>query len=174
AGFDRGFVSVGWKWTRGQNSQVLSTMIADPSTHKIVLVRRNRIKTFVSERIAQQTQQWEAYDANRLVTPPKVHIRLGELEQHIQQNEDFYHQLESALTRHGQHYLRLAYESLCDRATHRQLLEFLQVGDPKTPLAATSVKQNTTDLRQAIDNYDELLDQLATSSLSAELIDLHN
>ena len=78
---------VGFKWTRGQNEQVLAHVLGDASIKKIVLRRRNRVKTYVSEMIAKQTEQWEVYRQHELVLPrPRVTIDHHALLQHIDHN----------------------------------------------------------------------------------------
>ncbi len=69
---------VGFKWTRGQNQDVLKSVVEDTGVKKIVLRRRNRIKTYVSERIAQETQQWEVYSRQELTMPrPRIQVDTG-------------------------------------------------------------------------------------------------
>src|SRR5436190_16183182 len=43
---------IGFKLNRGQNQEVFRNVVADDKIQKLVLVRKNRIKTFVSEQIA--------------------------------------------------------------------------------------------------------------------------
>lgn len=42
--------AVGFKWTRGQCTRVLEYVLQNKNIKKIILQRKNRIKTFVSER----------------------------------------------------------------------------------------------------------------------------
>ena len=85
-------LSVGFKWTRGQNDSRLTACLDDSNVKKIVLKRRNRIKTFISEKIAQRTQQWEVYSQPELIWPrPQVTVDRDELFDHISLNNQFYH-----------------------------------------------------------------------------------
>ncbi len=89
---------VGFKWTRGQNEDVLKSVVEDTGVKKIVLRRRNRIKTYVSEKIAQETQQWEVYSRHELTMPrPRIHVDAEELLQHIAINQHFYAELSADL-----------------------------------------------------------------------------
>jgi hypothetical protein len=163
---------VGFKWTRGQNLDVFKHVVEDDGVRKIVLRRRNRIKTYVSEKIAQATDQWEVYSRSELVMPrPRVHVQLVELRHHIEQNEHFYSDLSAALALSNQPHLKLEFETLFDRNVQVQLFQFLEVSSPEIPPVVGSVKQNSSDLRDSIANFDELSASLADSELRMELMD---
>jgi LPS sulfotransferase NodH len=163
--------SVGFKWTRGQNVKVLKHVVSDAGVRKIVLRRRNRIKTFVSEKIAQNTEQWEVYSPNELVMPrPSIRVDPKELLDHIRLNQRFYEELTADLKHHGQPYLEVDYETLWEGSVPKQMLSFLDVS-PHVPLTAASVKQNSTDLRNSVLNFDELVRLLPDDELKSELRD---
>lgn len=164
---------VGFKWTRGQDECVLETVCKDPGVKKIVLRRRNRIKTFVSERIAQRTNQWEVYSEQDLLLPrPRIRVDVDDLLQHIANNESFYAGMMAWMTSPPQPCLEMEYESIFDPQVQDQVFRFLGVCPPETPPVAGSVKQNPTDLRDAIANFDELCSQLTDPELVGELADL--
>ena len=163
---------VGFKWTRGQNEEVLDSVVSNTDVKKIVLRRRNRIKTYVSDLIAQETRQWEVYSEGELALPrPRIHVDPAELSEHIAGNARFYDELSLELSRQNQPHLNVEYETLFERNTHSRLLEFLEIAAPHPKLAAASVKQNPTDLRETIANFDELAARLPDDELIAELRD---
>lgn len=163
---------VGFKWTRGQNQDVLNNVVEDGSIKKIVLRRRNRIKTYVSELIAQETQQWEVYSQHELALPrPRIHVDASQLNDHIAINQHFYADLSTRLLRYSQPSLEVDFETLFDPNIQSRLLEFLAVTSPELALTAASVKQNPTNLSETIANFDELADELAGGELLAELYD---
>ncbi len=162
----------GFKWTRGQNRTVLNRVVTDAGVRKIVLYRRNRIKTYVSETIAEETGQWEVYARRDLMMPrPRIHVDVEQLLQHIEINQQFYADLQTQLSRLRQPCLKIDYETLFDRHVQQGLLEFLSVSEPQRPLAAASVKQNSTDLRDVIANFAELDLCLSGKALHEELHD---
>ncbi|MCA9263649.1 MAG: hypothetical protein KDA60_07355, partial [Planctomycetales bacterium] len=166
-----GFRCVGFKWTRGQSTIVLDHVSREVETTKIVLRRRNRVKTYVSAEIAQLTRQWEVYHQQELVQPrPRVVIDEAKLVQHIRENERYYSDLIGVLDTSHQPWMELVYEDLFENNVQQQLLQFLQVAPQK--LDAASVKQNPTDLRESIANFSELSRRLAGSDLEAELHEL--
>lgn len=163
---------VGFKWTRGQSQDVLRAVVEDTGINKIVLRRLNRIKTFVSERIAQLTEQWEVYSRQELMVPrPRINVDVEDLIGHIAENERFYDDLSGSLERENQPRMEVCYETLFDRPVQIKLFEFLGVASPGTPPVAESVKQNPNDLRETIANFSQLAEQLPSDDMTAELFD---
>ncbi|MCA9184298.1 MAG: hypothetical protein R3E01_25875 [Pirellulaceae bacterium] len=164
---------VGFKWTRGQSPEVLHHVLHDRAIVKIVLRRRNRIKTYVSAEIAKATAQWEVYDAADLSQPrPKVTIRDQDLRAHIADNERMHAEIDHVLNHTRQSSVLAFYEDLFRPAIHHQLLVALGVQDAECALSASSVKQNSTDLRYSVANFAELAVTLAGSDLETELFDV--
>lgn len=166
-------MAVGFKWTRGQEQRVLSSVLKDAGVKKIILRRRNRIKTYVSERIAQATHQWEVYSPQDLMLPrPRIEVDDADLREHIASNEHFYAEIMDTLARPSQPHLLLDYETLLQREVQVRIFEFLEVASPQTPPVPGSVKQNPSDLRETIANFAELSSRLTGSELITELYDL--
>jgi LPS sulfotransferase NodH len=163
---------VGFKMTRGQDPTVLAALLADTNVRMIVLRRANRLKTYVSELCAEATGQWEVYDRAAL-TPSRRRVRVDRraLDRSIAQNETFYASIEAGLESFGSAALGVTYERLHRDDEHRRMLAFLGVPAEDAALTAGSVKQNSCDLRDLIENYDELARELVGTDLAAELAD---
>ena len=163
---------VGFKMTRGQDPQVLGACLADAKVRVIVLRRANRMKTFVSELRAQLTKRWEVYDpADIDATCPRVHVDAHALEAHVAQNEAFHAELDAALARSASPVLRVTYERLFDTDEQQRTLAFLGLRADGVMLNPASVKQNSCDLRDLVENHDELSHELAGTAFAAELAD---
>jgi LPS sulfotransferase NodH len=170
-----GFPCIGFKYGLGHDPVVLQALLEDRGVRKIVLRRRNRIKTFVSELIAFKTGQWEVYRQGELIRDrPKVHVDLAELRQHIARNEEYFQGIDQFLQSSGQPCLRVWYEDLFADAVRLDLLRFLGVTPSLGNLSITSVKQNPKDLRELIANIAEVQSALAGSDLAGELVDVGN
>jgi hypothetical protein len=164
---------VGFKLTCGQAERVLSHVLADRSVRKIVLRRRNRVKAYVSERIAEQLDQWEVYDERQLdPVRPRVEVDADQLRSHVAENERFYRGVESRLGDTGQGCLRIDYEELGTPGERARLLRFLDLEREGVFLEARSVKQNPRDLREVVANFDDLAEALEGDPLRKELFDL--
>ncbi len=167
----RGHDCVGWKLTRGQAEGALDQILEDATTLKIVLRRRNRIRTLVSERIAQQTGRWEMYsEAEVAPEPTGVRITHSELQLHATGNEQFYDSILRILAANGQAPLEVEYETLLTPPCQQRLLSFLRVAPIATTLRPASVRQNPWSLRRLVSNYDELEVALRGSSFHDELV----
>jgi hypothetical protein len=144
---DLGHTHVGFKMTHRQNEAVLDAVLRDTDVRKIVLRRKNRVRTFVSKRISEELDQWEVYGEAELGSErPRVRV------------DD---------TR--QPFLRVSYERLADHDERTRALDFL--GLPDATLRARSVRQNPAPLRELVTNYGELESALAGTALAADLDD---
>jgi LPS sulfotransferase NodH len=169
---DLGHSRVGFKMTLRQNEAVFDAVLHDPGVRKIILHRRNRVKTYVSWLIAQQTGQWEVYRKADVVSDrPKVRVEAAAFYDHLARNDEYYAQIERTLDETGQQALNTDYERLFGDDELRRILSFLEVGLDTADWrsAATSVRQNPIDLRQLICNFEDLESAWGESPLGREL-----
>jgi LPS sulfotransferase NodH len=160
---------VGFKMTRGQEGDVMDAVLDDPGVKKITLRRENRIRTYVSEQIAERLDQWEVYDERDLAGPrPRIEVDCGDLARHVSLNEGFYAMISSRLQRSRQDGLEVHYERLFDSGEQHRILDYLGV-EAASGLVAHSVRQNSEHLSDLIANYDQLRDALAGSDLALDL-----
>ncbi|HEX8282873.1 MAG TPA: Stf0 family sulfotransferase [Pyrinomonadaceae bacterium] len=163
---------VGFKINRGQNEAAFRHVLADKGVSKIVLVRRNRVKTFVSEMIAEKTGQWESYGRADGARPVgQLDVDAQALRRHVAVNRDYYARVRDALQSSGQQYLQVTYENLKGEAEWRDILRFLGVAVTAHALKPATRKQNPGHLRDLISNYEQLEAALVGSELEAELRD---
>jgi LPS sulfotransferase NodH len=166
---------VGFKMTRGQDAAVMQGLINDSGVLKILLQRRNRLKTFISEELARQSDQWEVYSKHELVTEtPRLHVDIKAFWAHCELNESYYKDIEHALQVGGQTWTETAYEDILNEREQVRLLEFLSVESTESTLRQASVKQSDRDLRTHIENFHELERAFEGSDYLAELYDYEN
>ena len=171
----RGASCVGFKMTRGQHEEVMHGLIGDSDVRKILLHRRNRLKTYVSEQIAMRTDRWEVYSRKDLATDvPRINVDIESFMAHCDQNERFYRSIETALRSGEQPWIRTFYEGLHDVDEHIRLLEFIGVQATQTRLTDASIKQSDRDLRSHIQNFRELERRFRGTEYLAELHDDEN
>lgn len=162
---------VGFKMTIGQAEPLMERLLHDFRIKKIVLRRRNRLKTLVSELIAEKTDQWELYCQRGKIQPPKVRVEIGQLLDHAAGNEKFYDRVLRSLESSKQPHIILEYEALDSRPEQERILHFLGVNSARFRLAPASVKQTPTDLRMVISNFSELDSALSGTEYQRELHD---
>lgn len=160
----RGAQAVGFKMTPDQAPEVLAHVLADTGIAKIVLRRQNALRRLVSERIADATGRWEAYDDAPPLVRPRVHVDADELAAHAARVEAFHAGIDAALLRSDQVALSLRYEYLFDVDEQARLLAFL--GLSPHPLRTRSVHQNPEPLDRLIENAPALRRALAGTPLA--------
>ena len=171
----QGASCVGFKMTRGQDATVMQGLIEDSGVLKILLTRRNRLKTFVSEQIARQTDRWDVYAGDSLATSTStLHVDVESFKAHCELNERFYQDIRHALQAGQQPWIETAYEEILAAPEHVRLLEFLGVETTDARLAQSSIKQSDSDLRTHIENFRELELAFQGSEYLAELYDYEN
>jgi LPS sulfotransferase NodH len=167
--YNGGKRAVGFKFNSGENETAAGAVIDDRAVHKILLSRRNRIKTYVSERIAEETGRWESYGDAPREPLHRVRVEPQALLEHIERNERYYAALRQALG--TQRWLEVDYESICTNGPNggiARLLDFLGAAAGE-PLRAASTKRNPDDLRALVSNFDELEVALSGTALENEL-----
>ncbi len=167
--------AVGFKVTREQPAAVFETVFADAGIRVLVLRRRHRLRTYLSERLAEETGRWESYldhpgdRAPRTASGlPPVAITATGLAAHAARNERYYAWLAERLRAAGHAVLTTTYEELPRLAEQRRILRFLGV-DPGRRLVAGTSKQGPRALREAISNFDTLSRDLEGGPFAAEL-----
>jgi len=169
-----GHKAVGFKLNLGQPEFVFSEVIQDPDTRKIILSRRNRIRSFLSEMIAEKTNVWESYpDSRRMAAPGPQRVEVTDLSRQVVRNRNYYRSLRQRIDAAGQSALELEYEYLAERETHRRILRFLDV-DPGPELTAETARMNRGSLRSLISNFEQLEQELAGTELQQDLANGEN
>jgi hypothetical protein len=168
---DEGCRSVGFKLCWKQNEAVFNAVLADPEIRKIVLKRKNRIKSFVSLLLARQTGEWVIYDDVAAPGPrPRVHVDEEELLRHIAFNDAYYAEIESAIQQPGHLGHVLHYEDLFSVASLCGTLRFLGVAEPNPEiLAGQTWKLSSTSLRDLVESFESLEHALRGTPLEEEL-----
>jgi LPS sulfotransferase NodH len=163
--------SVGFKLCWKQNEAIFYEVLADSQIRKIVLKRRNRIKAFVSLLLARQTGEWVIYDdAAAPGARPKVHVNKAELQKHIEFNDAYYAEIESAIQQPGHRGHITYYEDLFSETNLCAMLKFLDVGKSNPALLSGQTwKLSSTCLPDLVENFDSLESSLRGTALEEEL-----
>jgi LPS sulfotransferase NodH len=163
---------IGFKLCWRQHEIAYRAVLEDTNVRKIVLKRRNRVKTFVSLLRARQTGEWVIYDDDSAAQPqnPRLHVAHAELMENIEFNEQYYAEIEAALKQTGQRHLTLFYEDLSSETALADALDFLGVSRPDPRLLQGCTRRlMTPPLREIVSNFDELNAALSGTSLQTEL-----
>lgn len=163
---DRGHKVVGFKMTHRQQPQVFNNVCADPDIHKIVLKRRNALRTHVSYLLAERSGIWEDYrDIDITVPPVPVAVDYQKLKAAIDFNKRYYADLDAIIR--GPR-TNVTYEELFDADTQQRLLNALNLRNHS--LRAQSRRQNPQPLSELISNKEWLTQQLSRSQTDRYLL----
>lgn len=164
---------VGFKFTHRQNETVYRRLLADPGIAKIVLRRKNRMKTYVSQKISERLSEWEVYRRQDLIqTRPRVTIDPRLFLQRVAFDDAYYAEIREAMRAGGQSWIEVLYEELFSLDTQHRVVQFLGLEPAANGLKIGSIKQNACDLRDLIANYDELCRYFADTEFETELLDV--
>jgi LPS sulfotransferase NodH len=161
-------VAIGFKMNRDENDAAADALLSDPGIRKILLKRRNRVRTYVSEEIARLTGVWESYDEPGEAAIPPLRIEADDLMRHAALNAAYYAALESSLRATGQDWLETDYEALADRSEIARILAFLGI-EARSALPAASYKRGPADLGTVVGNLEELAGALHGTALLDDL-----
>lgn len=160
--------AIGFKMNRDENVEAANALLRDPGVLKILLKRRNRVRTYVSEEIARRTGVWETYDERAGTEIPALHVEAGDLIRHSDLNAAYYAAIESSLGATGQAWLETDYEALANLDEMARILAFLGV-EAGSALPAASYKRGPADLGAVVENFDELAGALEGTALLEDL-----
>ena len=169
------FRAVGFKLNIHGPPEVQAAVLEDPAVLKIVLERRSRIRSFLSEQIAERTGVWESYPDSRRQeeSTAAVHVDAADLLGHAERNRRYYAGLRQRLVEIGQVCHELVFEELADPETQCSLLRFLGVDD-SVALTGNTRRMNPQSLDALIANLSQLRDELVGTPLAGELATAHS
>ncbi|HEV7857557.1 MAG TPA: hypothetical protein VGO91_02820 [Pyrinomonadaceae bacterium] len=162
---------VGFKLCWRQHETIFREALKDTGLKKIVLQRRNRIKSFVSLLLARQTGDWVVYtESAQPQERVKVVVDIAALYENIAYNDQYYAEIEAATRASHQSLLSLSYEDILTFEGRLRLLKFLEVSplDPSC-LKEETIKLNAYALPDLVDNFEELASALRGTELESEL-----
>lgn len=167
----------GFKMMPGHNKRAEDFILKNKNIKKIILSRENKIKTFVSLKIAEKTKCFSVIkNSNNKYNHThreKIHITYEELEKFIKSNESYYEIINQYLTKSRQNYFSITYEDFAlteGNLVKEELLKFLNVDPNPNLIRPRHIKQNPDDLSELIENFDEIKVRVEGTSLEKFLI----
>ncbi len=166
-----GHYCVGFKLCWRQHETIYREVLKETGLKKIVLKRRNRIRSYVSLLLARKTGEWVVYNqSDPLQDRAKVAVDIPDLYKTLAYNEEYYAEIEETLRASRQSYLSLNYEDLFIDEARLRLLQFLNVSQAHlSDLKEETIKLNASALPDLIENFEELSAALRGTDLEMEL-----
>ncbi len=163
----------GFKIFPGQNDLALDHFLNDSSIKKIILERRNRLRSYVSQCISIETGKWDRYKWEK-PSLVQVEINIHSFLQYKKKIDDNITNVELTLDSTNQAYLKLSYEEIAHEFPFSIIGSFLgvEIGENGRGLKEINQeKQNPFSLKEMIANYEEVQEELIKMNLQDYLQD---
>jgi len=160
----------GFKIFPGQNKSVLHHILKDRSVKKIVLIRENLVRSFISREIALKTGEWGKYNKND-VSLVKISMDVDRFLDYADSVKGRFKQIESILTDSEQPYLKCTYEQISKRFPLEEVCSFLNIPKPDQLPEIDQVRQNPFILSEMIINFKDVKRRLDGTGYSRFLED---
>jgi LPS sulfotransferase NodH len=151
---------IGYNIFPSHNNYILKNSLMDKNQKKIVLKRKNILKTFISREIALKTKSWSSVsqDKSGKNIEKKIYFEEDELLSYLLRTFNYYNYIETLLGVTQQNYLVIYYEDLIGERdyTLNKVFDFLGVQKKKIDNKSKFVKQNPEGLDALIENYQYL------------------
>lgn len=149
----------GFRFFHDHDPRVLDRILPDPRIAKVILTR-NPLESYVSRRIATETGQWRLTDMKHQKSA-KVEFRLWEFETMLEDLQSFQIRLQRGLQTTGQAAFYIRYEDINDVEVVNGLARFLGSSRALEATNSKLKKQNPSDLKQKVENYDHMVRSMA-------------
>ncbi|MDZ4391762.1 MAG: nodulation protein NodH [Cypionkella sp.] len=150
----------GFRYFSDHDPRVFDLVMADPACAKIILTR-NQLESFISWRIAMESDQWWLANTKHLKTV-RPRFDLAEFNARIDQLQQFQRKLVHALQTTGQTAYYIDYEDIRDLDVLNGLASFLGVPARIEALDFRFKKQNPEAIAEKVSNPLEMQQGLAT------------
>lgn len=149
----------GFRYFHDHDPRVLDTVLDDPTCAKIILTR-NPVESYISLKIARQTDQWRLMNTRRHTTV-KPEFDIDQFQRHVQRIQDFQLLLLRRLQTAGQTAFYLDYEDIMDVDVLNGIAAFLGLKDRLKTIDTTLKKQNPEAIEDKVTNPAEMAAGLA-------------
>lgn len=172
-----GYTAVGFKLLWGQNPKAFKIATRDKDIKKILLLRRNKIKSYVSHLIAKNTGIWSQRNTDfetrkKENKQTSVNVELDSLYRYIENVDQYYDNLQKKISNSKQPFLKIFYEDILGNNSEdakTKILKFIGVFENPQYLQTKTKKQNANELCNLISNFTELEFKLRGTKLEGYL-----
>ena len=144
----------GYRIFQDHDTRVIDIALKDPACAKIILTR-DPIESYVSLKIARDTNQWLISDPAHRKTS-SIRFDMKEYNAYKKERSAFYSKVYKALEQSGQPWFEIDYSALNQLEAINRLVRFLGVDEQKQSLEQSIKRQNPAVLSEKITNYQEV------------------
>lgn len=169
----RSKVCTGFKYIWFHTPRIRETVLLNPRVKKVLLTRRNILRTEVSRQIADKTNEWIKFDDTTQCN--RIQFDLVQFWRHFEKTNGQIGKLKESLLERGQDHLEIFFEELTNESRDSVLKEFcdyLGVKQWEFKFADVKIKrQNPFTLRELLVNFEEVERGLTGTSAEWMLTD---
>lgn len=144
----------GFRFFHDHDPRVFEALIDDPRCAKVVLTR-NHLESYVSRKIAWETDQWQLNDVHDVIKKQAT-FHGWEFERLFYRMKAFQLEIKARLQRSGQTAFYIDYEDAQDLDVTNGLARFLGESHEITEFAGKFKKQNPETLEEKVVNFGDL------------------
>lgn len=143
----------GFRVFDGHTPEVLRHVLTDPGCARIIL-RRNHVESYVSLKIARETDQWMLKRPERRLRA-RIRFDPQDFNRYVSRLEQHYAFCDDVMSSAGQEAIRIDYEDLSSQDMLRQIATHIgSMGAP--PREPPLIRQNPGHLSTKVENYEEM------------------
>lgn len=173
------YKAVGFNLFPSHVPNTAAVIAGDHSVKKILLLRKNKLKCYVSRMIARQTGVWDLYARkNRLEhkKTPQISLRVNprDLVRWSKKYDSYFREMQRVLTEKDQPFIQINYEDLVGKEgvqVKSKILSFINVLVEPEYLESPLKKQNPNCVFDLISNFSEVKEALVGTEFETLLLD---
>ena len=148
--------AVGFKIFDNQNMSAFNYLLNNKSIKKVLLVRENLIRCYVSEQLALQTGKWDRLSSSDIPSLNRMYFKITDFEKFVERIENYVHKVECSLISNNQEFIKLTYEEIVKEFPTERVSDFLSIPLKSISFEVNQKKQNPFPLSAIIENYHEI------------------
>jgi hypothetical protein len=148
----------GFRFFNDHDPRALTACLADPACGKVILTR-NPLDSYVSRKIAAETNQWKLTNIKHQKTA-QIEFNLAEFQSHIDRLQGFQLRLLKALQTSGQTAFYIHYDDIHDLEILNGLARFLGSTHVAGDLTKNLKRQNPGTLQEKVTNFDQMIENI--------------
>jgi LPS sulfotransferase NodH len=149
----------GFRFFHDHDPRVLKHCISDTRCAKIIL-RRNQLDSYISLKIARATNQWRLSDVRKAKSAKAV-FNIDEFEKYMNDQQDFFTFVTTALKKSGQVPFSISYNDVSDPEIVSGLAAYLGAGNRAEDTKKTIIRQNAKSTAEKVENFAQMTSDLA-------------
>lgn len=163
--FNQNSNAIGFKIFPGQDDSIMNLLISDPEIKKILLIRKNLLRCYVSQQIALKTQKWSRHKGEDIVLE-RIAIDVNSFNAYMNKIKKRMAAIREALISNDQNYLEITFEDITSNFPIKKISQFLELGDVQEVPDVNLERQNPFPLEKIILNYGEVKEMIQAQSLN--------